>query len=152
MKKLYLAMALLLALCLCLCACGETAQTPTTDGQSTMSTPPAESEGPEITGPSGTDPVPNYEGYAYTVEVIYDDGSPAEGVFVQICAGETCVPVATDANGIAAFANTISGDGELTAKIMESTIPEGYRCVEGITEIVMGNETNVGFVLCEITE
>lgn len=148
MKKLHLILALLLVLCLCLCACGETANTPS-DTENT-GTPEGSTQGNqvEITGPQGTDPItPDYEDYAYCVQVIDSDGNPVSGVFVQICAGDTCVPVATDENGIAAFPNEVEGDGELVAKIMETTIPEGYHCVDGITEIPLDGETNVGFVL-----
>lgn len=148
MKKICLILSLLLVLCLCLCACGEDSKTPSNVDDSTNQGDSSSEDLPEITGPQGTDPItPDYEGYAYCVQVIDSDGNPVSGVFVQICAGDTCVPVATDENGIAAFPNEVEGDGELVAKIMETTIPEGYHCVDGITEISLDGETNVGFVL-----
>lgn len=148
MKKIQLILALLLALCLCLCACGENSHTLSNTEDSSNQGAASQDNTQQITGPQGTDPItPDYEGYAYCVQVIDSDGNPVSGVFVQICAGDTCVPVATDENGIAAFPNEVEGDGELVAKIMETTIPEGYHCVDGITEIPLDSETNVGFVL-----
>lgn len=155
MKKMKNLLALLLAvmMVLGLCACGnneggttEPDTSTTTQSQNTepQKTDPQESE-PQETEPDAVEPVD----YVYTVQVLTADGEGIEGVFVQICAGSTCVPKKTDATGLAGYETEITGDGELTAKMI--SIPEGYELAEGETaEIVLTDgETNAVFVLQE---
>ncbi len=141
MKKL-LAMLLAMTLVLCLAACGGNGGS---DSDETTTTTTAKTE-PQQTEPTEeNDPPVEPVEFVYTVTVEDEDGNPIEGVFVQICAGTTCVPKATDANGVAGYDTEITGDGELTAKIIN--VPEGYIPVDGVTEIVMGDETDVVFML-----
>lgn len=146
MKKIISIVSLVLALALCLCACGgdvqETAPVDTTAAtEDTQATEPSKNE---TTAPTETEAAPVE--YVYTVKVVDVDGNPMSGVFVQICAGTTCVPVPTDANGIAGYPTEVTGDGELAAKII--AIPEGYACVDGIEEISMADgKTDVVFTL-----
>ncbi|MBQ7345095.1 MAG: hypothetical protein IJW45_03415 [Oscillospiraceae bacterium] len=151
MKTCKKALALVLALMfiLALCACGTNEEDPTTNDPGTSSsqqTDPKPTD-PEQTEPSTTKPQDEVE-YVYTVTVQDVDGAPISGVFVQVCAGESCVPVMTDENGVAGYVNEVTGDGELTAKIMVTTLPEGYSCVDGVEEISMADgNTDVVFVL-----
>lgn len=143
MKKIAIILAFVLAFSVILCACGETApeQTAGTTEATQPSEPVATTE-PSV--PETTEPAP--VDYVYTVKVVDVDGNPMSGVWVQICAGTICVPVATDANGIAGYVNEVTGDGELGAKI--NTIPAGYAAVDGITEISMADgKTDVVFTL-----
>lgn len=146
MKRFVSVLSLVLVLSLCLCACGGDVEDtkPTETAGSTEATQTTEPTQTEATEPSETEAAPVH--YVYTVKVVDVDGDPMPGVFVQICAGTTCVPVATDANGIAGYPTEITGDGELAAKII--TIPEGYACVDGIQEISMADgKTDVVFTL-----
>ena len=155
MKKMrnLLAMLLALTMILCLCACGNDAAD--NDTSTTASTNQNNnSQGTDNNNSSSSSSADNSTDigdtaepveYVYSVSVVDIDGNPIEGVFVQICAGDTCVPKKTDANGIAGYEEEISGDGELTAKIV--TMPEGYEAVDGITEIVMEGVDSVEFVL-----
>ena len=140
MKKLHLAVILLLVLSLCLCACGKTDA-----GQN-----PTDESGVEVKGPDGSQLPEGYEDYAFCVQIKNEEDQPVAGVQIQVCSASTCtIPVTTDANGIAAFATV--PEGELTAKITGG-IPEGYKCVDGITEIaVQAGDKCVGFVLREET-
>ena len=143
MKKIVLILAALLAVSMILCACGETAPAQT-GGNTETTAPNANVTVPETTEPVATETQPL--DFVYTVKVVDADGAPMPGVFVQICAGTTCVPVATDANGIAGYVNEVTGDGELAAKII--TIPAGYAAVDDITEISMADgKTDVVFTL-----
>lgn len=150
MKKLgtILVLVLAMALVLCLSACGGNEnETPPTDGTSgtDVTTEPLTSES-EQTEPTVTEP--EAVEYVYTIKVMDVDGAPVSGVFVQVCAGVSCVPMQTDANGIAGYVAEVTGDGELTAKIMTTTLPEGYACVDGIEEISMADgNTDVVFTL-----
>lgn len=146
-KTLVLVLALMLVLALCACAGNEDAPNTSDPGtSSTQQTDPKPTD-PEQTGPSATEPKDEVE-YVYTVTVQDVDGNPISGVFVQVCAGESCVPVMTGEDGVAGYVSEVTGDGELTAKIMVTTLPEGYSCVDGVEEISMADgNTDVVFVL-----
>lgn len=143
MRKIAYIFVLILALSVVLCACGETA--PAQTEGTTEATQPTETVAtsePTVPEVTETEPV----SYVYTIKVVDVDGNPMPGVFVQVCAGTTCVPVATDANGIAGYVEEVTGDGELGAKII--TMPAGYAAVDGITEISMADgKTEVVFTL-----
>lgn len=157
MKKFVSILSLVLVLSLCLCACGgdvEDTKPTETNGttEATQTTEPTQTEDDQTTEPAQTEATEPSETeaapaeYVYTVTVVDVEGNPMPNVFVQICAGTTCVPVATDANGIAGYPTEVTGDGELAAKII--TVPEGYACVDGITEISMADGiTDVVFTL-----
>lgn len=87
----------------------------------------------------------NVSYFVYTVSVVDTEGNAIPGVNVQICAGDTCVPKKTDVNGIAGYDKAVDGNGERAAKLI--VVPAGYTAVDNITEITMGNETQVTFVL-----
>ena len=85
--------------------------------------------------------------FVYTVQVITVEDFGVEGAWVQICAGSTCVPKQTDANGMAGYDEEITGDGALTVKLL--SLPEGYELAEDETmEIVLEDgATDAIFVL-----
>lgn len=88
----------------------------------------------------------NVTNLVYTVTIQDTEGNPIAGIWTQICAGESCTPVVTDANGIAGYTSVIEGDGVRTAKIVNVPTTD-YEAVDGITEIEMGEDTEVVFVL-----
>lgn len=141
MKRL-LALVLAMMMVLCLCACGDEAGT-NDDGSKNTSSTDNQSTNPEDPGNDEPDPVE----YVYTVTVQDTEGNPIPNVFVQICAGETCVPKSTDEDGVAGYTAAVEGDGERTAKIIN--MPEGY---QGEMEIVMGDKTDVVFVLAPVVD
>lgn len=155
-KKFFaLLMALMLVLSLVACGEGETVSTdPSTNTSSKEETKPQKTEPeasePENSEPSETEPTqtePEEVEYVYTVRVVDVDGVPVSGVFVQVCAGSSCHPAQTDADGVAGFPTEITGDGELVAKIIPSTL-NGYSIVDGIEEISMADgNTDVVFVV-----
>lgn len=60
----------------------------------------------------------------YTVKLVDGDGNAVEGVYVQVCEGETCrTPILTDANGVAVFEFVPNG---LTLKARAISLPSGY--------------------------
>lgn len=145
--KNLLAMLLALSMVLCLFACSKDETTPST-------TTTANTTDPQGTEPQGTEPQQsepeNNEGdttepvnYVYTVTVVDGNGNPVSGVPVQICAGTTCVPKITDANGVAGYDSEITGNDKLTAKIIK--VPEGYTAEA--TEIIMEGLSEVEFIL-----
>lgn len=144
MKK-FLALLLIVCVVFCFVACGAGDENPTQNPSSTGNgnSEPSATE-PSATKPSATDPSPTEPSvtepadYVYTVKVVDVDGNPVGGVFVQVCAGESCVPVVTDENGIAGYTAEVVGDGELKAKIITSTL-KGYVCVDGVEEISMAD-------------
>lgn len=150
MKKIEKLLALLLAMVMVLglAACagnGDSADDDQTSSSTTEQTEPEETEPQESEPGDEKDPPAEPVEFVYTVTVEDTEGNPIEGVFVQICAGTTCVPKSTDAEGVAGYDAEITGDGELAAKII--SLPEGYTAVDGVTEIAMGDETDVVFVL-----
>ena len=62
---------------------------------------------------------------AYTFTVVYQDGTPAEGMMVQICKGnDLCLaPVSTNAQGIAVVETSF---GEFEYDIHILNLPTGY--------------------------
>lgn len=145
MKSLKTVLALLLAMTMvfCMFACGNDSDG-TTEPDTSSTTQQTEPQGtePDKNGNDDPDPVD----YVYTVTVKDTEGNPMPNVFVQICAGDSCVPKSTDANGVAGYETEITGDGELGAKIIN--VPAGYVAVDGITEINMETAGNdVVFVL-----
>ena len=139
-----------------LAACGEGADVSdhpspsasTGEQKDTQGSEPDKSE-PDETEPSQTEP--EEVEYVYTIRVVDVDGAPISGVFVQVCAGSSCVPAQTDADGVAGYPTEVTGDGELTAKIMLTTL-EGYALVDGVEEISMADgNTDVVFVVEKIS-
>ncbi len=149
--KTFLAVILVLAMALCLCACGEDTPQQTDPSQTTAATEPSESKPaetePSETEPSETEPSEPVE-YDYSITVQDVDGKPFEGIFVQLCRGESCcLPGFTNADGSAFYsADDLVGEGDLIAKI--NVIPEGYRLVDGKSQITLTDDVaDVVFVL-----
>jgi len=146
MKNIKSLLALLLALVMvfALCACdgGETTNTDPSSNSSNVQNSKPDDDIPE---PPENPNDPQDPEYVYTVRVEDTKGNPVSGVGVQICAGESCVPKTTDADGIAGYTKQIEGDGELTAKIIK--MPEGY---VGVSEISMEGETDIVFKLTNV--
>jgi hypothetical protein len=140
--KRMLALVLAMMMVLCLFACGNDDNGTTEPDTSTTT----ESQ-PQVTKPQATEPDdekdPEPVEFVYTVVVKDTAGNPIAGVPVQICAGESCVPKVTDANGIAGYDTEINGNEALTAKLIK--VPEGYTAE--VTEIVMEGVDSVEFVL-----
>lgn len=64
---------------------------------------PADKDEPTTTKPTTTTTTKADDGKtAYKVTVLDEEGAPVVGAFVQICK-ETCIPCATDANGVATW-------------------------------------------------
>ena len=107
-------LALVLALCmmLCLCACGESEPATTTEPttQTTQATEATEADDGKVT---------------YTVKVVDEGGNPVVGAMVQLCK-ETCLPGATNAEGVAEF--NVVEDSEYKVSFM--TQPAGYEGME----------------------
>lgn len=154
--KTFLAVILVLAMALCLCACGADTPEQTDPSQTTTATEPSESKPaetessetePSETTPSETEPSEPVK-YDYSITVQDVDGNPFEGVFVQLCRGESCcLPGFTNADGLAFYsADDLVGEGDLIAKI--NAIPEGYQLVDGNSQIALTDGmADVVFVL-----
>lgn len=152
MKKLF-ALLLAMAMVFCMAACagddnGSNDKTSTTTAS--KETKPQESEPNQTEPTQPNDEKPgNPDGeYVYSVTVVDIDGNPVEGAWVQICAGTTCVPKQTDADGIAYYDSEITGDGELVAKLI--SLPEAYSFIdlsEGREISMADGSVNVSFVL-----
>lgn len=145
MKNIKTLLALLLAMTmvLCMCACGKDAGADDDNNTSTATTASSDNKTTAPVNPDPEDPEPVE--YVYTVKVQDTAGNPISGVFVQICAGETCVPKSTDVNGIAGYDKAVEGNGERSAKII--SLPSGYEAVDGVMEISMVDTNDVVFVL-----
>ncbi|MBQ3214991.1 MAG: hypothetical protein IJB11_02610, partial [Oscillospiraceae bacterium] len=152
MKKLF-ALLLAMAMVFCMAACagddkGSNDKTSTT----TASKEPQESvpNQTEPTQPNDEKPGNPDDEYVYAVRVVDTEGNPIEGVWVQICAGSTCVPKQTNASGVATYTEKITGDGELTAKLV--SYPSEYTPLDDVIELMLGDESDiVQFVLQEYT-
>ena len=150
-KKL-LALLLAMVMILCLAACGGDEKTEDDKTEATTSSSSTESKpqgsDPQETKPTEEDPSdeqdPPVEA-VYTVSVHDNSGAPVEGVWVQICAGTTCVPKVTDANGQAFYTEEITGDGELVAKLISA--PEGYALPASLEIPMSDGATEVGFTV-----
>ena len=120
MKKLLSLLLVLAILSLSLVACGGaggTSETPSdTENDSVDETQSASDSAAE--SESEDDGM-----VAYTVTVLYPDGTPAAGVYVQMCLGTSCqFPQATDANGVLTVRQT--PDDAWEVKLPQ--IPAGY--------------------------
>lgn len=117
--KSLLVIMLSVCLLLCLCACGESenndsTQTTTNGGSATTTT--------TTTLPTTTTTTTVDDGkVTYTVTVVDEAGNPVPGAWPQLCL-ESCVPVMTNAQGVATFANMNEADYEV--KFMR--VPEGF--------------------------
>jgi len=90
MCKTLLAALLAVAMMISLCACVGGEPDDKTDGTTT-------------TAPTTTTTAQPDDGKTtYKVTVLDEEGTPVVGAFVQICK-ETCIPCATDANGVATW-------------------------------------------------
>ncbi len=106
MKK-FLALVLAIGMLFCLCACGDNdTQKPNTDNK------PQSSQ---------SDTSSKEETSKFTVTVVDQNGDAVPNIMVQICK-DSCVPKATDANGVAKF-DFESTDGH---KLSLFACPEGY--------------------------
>lgn len=135
--KNLLALVLALTMVLCLFACGND-ENGTTEPDTSSTTQPNQTE-PQQTEPTGGNDVVEPVDYVYTVTVKDSSGDPIPGVWVQICAGDSCVPKSTNDSGVAGYDTEITGNGEMAAKII--SIPEGYYAADGVTEISMADGT-----------
>ena len=61
-------------------------------------------------------------GIVYTVKVVDEGGNPIAGAFVQMCQGETCMPMQTAADGVATYKVSEEADFEVKFVMM----PAGY--------------------------
>ncbi len=75
-----------------------------------------------LTEKGGSDPGETTIRYTLTLQL--PDGTPVEGVIVQLCGGPSgnCFPKTTDANGVAEF-DLAAGEYEVH---IEDTLPSGY--------------------------
>lgn len=134
--KRFLALVLVLCMGLCLCACGGGENTE--GGNTTKDT---ESQGTtqstQSTAPTGTTSDGKVD---YKVTVLYPDGTPVVGAYVQICMEDLCYnPAATDENGVATF-RLAQQDGYKTklAVAVEGYVHDDYVYFEsGATELTI---------------
>lgn len=115
MKNIKHLLAILLALCLvfALCACSG-------DSGETNETSTAPSDGStEETQESTEETV---SGTVYTVKVADEAGNPISGAMVQMCQGGNCMPMATNAEGVAVY--TMQEEADYEVKFV--TLPTGY--------------------------
>lgn len=118
-------LALIAAVCVlaCLCACA--------DGDNTETTPAATTESVATTTAAAESSA------SVEVKVVDADGNGIQGVMLQICK-DTCIPMVTDAQGIAKFNLEPTAEHKLSVLSM----PEGYvydgepemYLVEGVNE------------------
>lgn len=116
----------MLALCtvLSLCACGEEADLNSTDSTAETSADVSEASAESVAEES----VAVDGKVEYTVTVKDDIGNTMAGVMVQLCL-DSCIPGATDANGVATFRLEAA---DYKASVM--TMPEGYTYETDATE------------------
>lgn len=95
-KKLLLAALLAVCLTLTLCACGDPAGPAEEPANTTESTTTTTTTAAPTTP---TAPTPGDGEVLYTIKVVDKDGNPMEGVYVQMCQGETCVFAPSDSEG-----------------------------------------------------
>ena len=112
--KAILALALALCMVLCLCACGNAsggaATTEATEAPTNATTEATEADEGKAT---------------YTIKVVDEGGNPIAGAMVQMCK-ETCLPGATNAEGVAEF--NVVEDSEY--KVSFLTVPAGFEGAE----------------------
>ena len=97
-----IAIALVLCLGVCFCACGESN---TTGSGSTEANGTTEPTGSTESAGNTENTEPTSDGKVdYSVTVVYPDGTPVVGAYVQICLDDLCyTPEVTDENGVATF-------------------------------------------------
>lgn len=136
--KRFLALVLVLCMGVCLCACVQPAPTEPTTAPTEPTTKPTD----PTTLPTDPTTKPTDDGKVdYTVTVLYPDGSPVVGAYVQVCLADLCYnPAATDDNGVATF-RLAEQEGYKTKLLMAV---EGYvyddayiYFAEGSTEITI---------------
>lgn len=108
--KRFLTALLVLCLALSLCACGNASGDAETTGATNATT--------EATN-DDTEPVDDGK-VTYTVKVVDEGGNPVAAAMVQLCK-ETCLPGATNAEGVAEF-KVVEDD----YKVSFMTMPAGY--------------------------
>lgn len=97
--KRFLALMLVLCVGFSLCACG--GDNNTEGSSSSQTTAPSTTQGTESTAPTESTSDGKLD---YKVTVLYPDGTPAVGCYVQICLDTMCyTPEVTDENGVATF-------------------------------------------------
>lgn len=133
--KRLLALALVLCMGLCLCACGGGEDTTGTTAP-TQGTEPTNST-TQSTAPTGSTGDGKVE---YKVTVLYPDGTPVVGAWVQICLEDLCYnPAETDENGVATFRlKPMDGYKTKLAVAVEGYVQDDYIYFEsGATEITI---------------
>ena len=110
MKRL-MALFLAVVLMLCLCACGGNG------GADDNTVPTTEATDPTT---EATEPDMEAAEPTYVVTVVDEDNVPVAGAWVQLCL-ESCVPAATDINGVANFFLE-----ENDYKVSFTVMPPGY--------------------------
>lgn len=108
--KRFLTVLLVLCLTLCLCACGNASG----DAETTGATNATTEATTEATEPADDGKV------TYTVKVVDEGGNPVAAAMVQLCK-ETCLPGATNAEGVAEFRVV-----EDEYKVSFMSMPAGY--------------------------
>lgn len=124
MKKLF---ALLLVMCmvLSLCACGGNSETKDDDQKDKIENNQNDNDVDADVEDDKEDESEN-TAVSFKVTVVDESGNPVQGCVVQVCK-DTCVPMVTDANGVAPF-NVEITDGY---KVQVSRCPDGYVYEDG---------------------
>ncbi len=133
MKKGFI---LVLALCLMLslCACNGDGGSETTAAPVETTVPNETTVPVETTAPQG----------GYKVKVVDEGGNPIAGLLIQLCK-DSCLPTATDENGIAVWPNSPEADGY---KVSFLKLPAAYTYVDDTTEFYFASgETEMTIVL-----
>lgn len=138
MKKFMRIFALIAVMSLLLCGCGDSNPAETNDPDPTGTTGSEPVGSSETTVPTVTDPVDDGK-KTYTVTILDQDGNPVAGVSVQFCdENNTCqLPVKTNDQGI------VSKRLPEMVYHVTLTLPEGYSCdtleynLEGTTELTV---------------
>lgn len=99
--KRFLALMLVLCVGFSLCACGSGDSNTEGSGSSQNTEPTGTTQGTESTTSTDTTSDGKVD---YQVTVVYPDGTPVVGCYVQICLEDLCyTPEVTDENGVATF-------------------------------------------------
>lgn len=123
MKQIKILFVGVLALCLALslCACGGT-ESSSSDAQSNNTESSIDSESKtQSTVESENQSQPEAKA-AFTVTVVDENGNSVQGVVVQVCQGETCLPCPTGEDGVAVFNVEITENYKLSV----AQCPDGY--------------------------
>lgn len=135
--KRFLALMLVLCMGLCLCACGGGENTTASTDNNTTEAPSGTTQGDQTTAPTESTSDGKVD---YRVTVVYPNGDPVVGCFVQICLDDLCyTPEVTDENGVATF-RLAQQDGYKTklAVAVEGYVHADYIYFEsGATEITI---------------